>query len=196
MGSGTLLNNYYNKYGKDQFIKEILYSFHTREEASAKEAELITVETLNDPNCLNLKTGGDSSYSVYMPILKERVGIKNPNFGNHTKPSQEIIAKRKEGLLKSSKFQQSRKSQKYRQKQSDIQSKTVTIFDIKFNILFEYKNCRIAAENLGVTRANISNAIRYKRMIGKRIKILDVPCYVCYKENLEEYINEIKQTTC
>ena len=50
-------------------------------------------------------------------------------------------------------------------------------------------------KSLGVTRANISNAIRDKRMIGKKIKLLPGLCYVCYKENLEEYLNEIKQTS-
>ena len=50
-------------------------------------------------------------------------------------------------------------------------------------------------KSLGVTRANISNAIRDKRMIDKKIKLLPGPCYVCYKENLEEYLNEIKQTS-
>ena len=195
MGSGTVINNYYKKYGKDVFSKEILHTFATREEASTKESELVNVETLKDPLCLNLKTGGDSNYSTYIPILKERTGSKNPNFGNHKKPSKEIIEKRQLAMKNSSKFQQSRKSEEYRSKISAIQSKAVVVFDTAFTINFEFKNCKDAAENLGVTRANISNAIRDKRMIGKKIKLLPGPCYVCYKENLEEYLNEIKQTS-
>lgn len=133
--------------------------------------------------------------NIVMPILKERIGDKNPNFGNHTKPSKEVKRKRTENMINSFKFQSSRKSEEYRKKISDIQSRTVVLFNTSFKVEYKFKNCREAAEKLKVTRANISNAIRDKRKIGKKIKCLEGLYYVCFKDNLEVYINEIKQTT-
>ena len=127
-----------------------------------------------------------------MPILYQRVGSKNPNFGNRKKPSKEIIEKRRQGLLNSDRFKLSKQNLDYKEKISNIQSKTVLIFDEYYVIKHSFKNCRVAAEFLGVTRANISNAIRDKRKIGRRIKILDNEYYVCYEENFENYKNEIE----
>lgn len=193
MGSGILITRLIKKYSFSDFKKEILFVFDTREEASLKEQELVTKDVLQDPLCLNLKTGGDcGAFSIYMPILTERVGNKNPNFGNTKKPSQEIIEKRRQGLLNSKRLKLSRQNPEFKEKISNIQSKTVLIFDEYYVIKYSFKNCRVAAEFLGVTRANISNAIRDKRKIGKRIKILSNEYYVCFEHNFENYKNEIE----
>lgn len=67
-GSGTLINRSVEKYGRENFITEILERCKTEEEAYEAEARYVTEETLKDPNCYNLKLGGrgSSSGTVYM----------------------------------------------------------------------------------------------------------------------------------
>jgi len=194
MGSGTLIKRSVEKYGIESFNKEILQEFQTREEASILEEQLVTRETLEDPLCLNLKTGGDLGVSFYMPMLKERIGAKNPNFGNTKVMDKDKREKIRLAMIASPLFHASRKSEEYRKKISDVQSKTVIVFNQDFEILYSFKNCRVTAEYFGVTRANISNAIRDKRLIGKKIKTLEGKCYVCYEQNFELYKQEIQNS--
>lgn len=58
MGSGTILRNAIKKHGVKKFVREILFSFHTRAELLRKEAELVNNDLLQDPLCYNLISGG------------------------------------------------------------------------------------------------------------------------------------------
>lgn len=58
LGSGKRLCRSVNKHGKDAHIRETLFEFATREEASEYEKQIITQEMLEDPNCLNCGPGG------------------------------------------------------------------------------------------------------------------------------------------
>lgn len=58
IGSGKYLLLAIKKYGKENFIKEILYTFSTPKEMYAKEAEIVTKEFLLTENTYNLKVGG------------------------------------------------------------------------------------------------------------------------------------------
>lgn len=64
MGSGYRINLAYKKYGIENFTKEILIIFDTREEASNYEMEMVTEELIKDSNCYNIKTGGDFGRTV------------------------------------------------------------------------------------------------------------------------------------
>ena len=59
-GSGTLIRLIIKELGKKNFKKEILFVGETREEVLKKEAEMVSLETLNDPLNYNLALGGDS----------------------------------------------------------------------------------------------------------------------------------------
>jgi hypothetical protein len=63
MGSGTLMRRAIRKYGAGNFRREILFIYESREEAFIKEAELVNVDTLKDPNCYNLVLGGKGAKS-------------------------------------------------------------------------------------------------------------------------------------
>lgn len=58
LGSGNVLKQSISKYGKENFLRETLYSFDNEKDAYSKEKELVTLDLVSDPNCYNLKIGG------------------------------------------------------------------------------------------------------------------------------------------
>lgn len=63
LGSGKRLYYELNKYGRDNFKFEILEQFNSREELVQAEIKLITEQHVENPNCLNLKSGGSGGFS-------------------------------------------------------------------------------------------------------------------------------------
>lgn len=58
LGSGTRLKNAINKYGRDNFIRETLYTFNDKDIASKAEQEYITEEMIKSEQCYNIGMGG------------------------------------------------------------------------------------------------------------------------------------------
>lgn len=58
MGSGKYLNYAFQKYGLENFIKEILFIFDNPEDMYAKEADIVNEAFLAEQNTYNLKKGG------------------------------------------------------------------------------------------------------------------------------------------
>jgi len=63
MGTGKRVLRSLKKHGRQNHTKIIIEFFNTREEASAAEEKLVTVELLKNPLCMNLQTGGDTDIS-------------------------------------------------------------------------------------------------------------------------------------
>jgi hypothetical protein len=59
LGSGKLLNQAIEKYGRDNFVREIVEYYDTVEQAYLAEAEMVDV---NDPLSYNLKNGGHGGW--------------------------------------------------------------------------------------------------------------------------------------
>lgn len=74
LGSGTAFKLAEEKYGKENFVKEILKIFDTKEEAYALEAELVTEEFIKLPTNYNLKLGGDGGWSF---INENRLNVNS-----------------------------------------------------------------------------------------------------------------------
>lgn len=68
MGSGRAIRKAIKKYGKENFLKEIIADYPTRKEASNHEKQIVTIELINDLMCYNLKTGGDNGFTRKMSI--------------------------------------------------------------------------------------------------------------------------------
>jgi hypothetical protein len=58
LGSGTRIMNSIQKYGKENFKREILFIFESMEEAFSKEEEVIEIYRNKDPLCMNIRRGG------------------------------------------------------------------------------------------------------------------------------------------
>jgi hypothetical protein len=61
LGSGKLLNQAIALYGRESFIKEILFVYENHSEAFSKEKELLE-QHLDSDLCYNLKQGGDGGW--------------------------------------------------------------------------------------------------------------------------------------
>lgn len=77
MGSGKRLKQAINKYGIENFSKEILFVFETEEEMNSKERELVTEEFCAQENNYNLCPGGNGGWDYINTSGKSsRLGAK------------------------------------------------------------------------------------------------------------------------
>ncbi|WP_407307333.1 hypothetical protein [Acinetobacter sp.] len=59
LGSGRRVKAEVKKYGKKNFVREVLEYLPSREALCARETEIVCEELLSNPLCLNLKNGGE-----------------------------------------------------------------------------------------------------------------------------------------
>ena len=95
LGSGLLLQRAINKYGSDNFIKEILHISSSKEENAEQEKLFIEkYNAVNDPNFYNIHVGGFGGNTIagwdserLAQYKKEKSiatsGEKNPRYGAH-----------------------------------------------------------------------------------------------------------------
>jgi len=65
MGSGTILHQAYNSDGIENFTKEIIKFFDTREECSLYESQIVNKELARSRDCYNIRLGGDNQFVWY-----------------------------------------------------------------------------------------------------------------------------------
>lgn len=58
LGSGKLIRGAIKKFGRENFIKEILFVFDTKEEMNSKEKELVNLQLVENKTCYNMALGG------------------------------------------------------------------------------------------------------------------------------------------
>ena len=74
-GSGTRIKRDIKKYGLQCFIKEILISnVKDRETLATLESQIVTIELLSDPMCLNLIPGGRGRHGPLSDEHKRKIG--------------------------------------------------------------------------------------------------------------------------
>lgn len=84
MGSGVALKHAFDKYGKENFTKEIIHMCVSREEASNIERSLVTEEFCALTTNYNMRTGGDECYAHHPETRKKmsnaKKGSKLPDY--------------------------------------------------------------------------------------------------------------------
>lgn len=106
LGSGKILQRAIDKYGKENFQREILYISKNAQENSEKEKEFIKAfNAIKDRTFYNIAEGGDGGDIFHLlPVeqqekirqeaRKRTTGIKNPRYGVHlTEETKEKIRK-------------------------------------------------------------------------------------------------------
>jgi hypothetical protein len=83
LGGGKILTRSIRKYGKENHSIEIMEWFNDRETLANREKELVNLEILKDPMCMNLKLGGEGGST---PTLSEshKANISKGNIGKNT----------------------------------------------------------------------------------------------------------------
>lgn len=75
LGSGNLLRRAIEKYGLENFKREILFECSSKEEMDAKEAELVNEEFLKHKDVYNIKLGGQGGWDYCnMPEHHSNIG--------------------------------------------------------------------------------------------------------------------------
>jgi dissimilatory sulfite reductase (desulfoviridin) alpha/beta subunit len=76
LGSGKHLNRAIKKYGKENFVKEVLHIFDNEDDMNAKEAELVNEEFLLRNDVYNLCPGGQGGFG-YINSNNEITSARN-----------------------------------------------------------------------------------------------------------------------
>lgn len=76
LGSGKLLKRAIEKYGEENFKREILFECSSVEEMNAKEAELVNEDFLKRDDVYNLKEGGEGGFDF---IIKNNLNTNSQN---------------------------------------------------------------------------------------------------------------------
>ena len=74
MGSGTEIKEVLKKYGRNSFVKEILFEYDSKEEMLVKEKELVTKEFCMRVDTYNRIEGGGTYLNLGMLCVKDKEG--------------------------------------------------------------------------------------------------------------------------
>lgn len=91
LGSGFILKSALKKYGKDKFSREVLYIYHTRQEARTKEAQIVDKEFCDRLDTYNLTIGGMG--------VEDQTGSKNHRYGKVALNAKKVKAIHKDGTI-------------------------------------------------------------------------------------------------
>jgi hypothetical protein len=138
LGSGKLLLEAIEKYGKENFKKEILYIFPTKYEALLKEVEIVDENFINRKDTYNFKLGGEGGWDHIPSMIKKDKEFRKKMYKNVSKG---VKIAHKEGRLKgwhgyTSGFKGKHHSPKTKKRISEKQKLSKEIIEKRLNIIF------------------------------------------------------------
>lgn len=194
MGSGVLLWRAYNKYGQENFTKEIVKYFNSSEEMYDYERQVVNEDEVKNKQCYNVSIGGGGNYLKSLsdeqmteyrkkmsntikekfntPEYKEKFseltrGEKNPMFGRHH--SEESKKKMRDAKLgkKIGHF-----SEEHKRKLSESHKGKKKQYDVwnkgKTGIYSEETLEKIRMAHLGKKQSDETIEKRRQKMIGQK----------------------------
>ena len=113
LGSGLVLKQSVKKYGRDAHIREIIHFCESYETMTSLEKEIVNLDLLNDPNCMNIRPGGDGGThgkEKEMWTQKNKLQMakavsdswKDPNIRKLRTDNQKLSALKPENILRQS----------------------------------------------------------------------------------------------
>lgn len=179
MGSGKRLHYAYKKYGIENFKKDILKFFNTKEEAYMYESEIVTEELVKDDNCYNIVTGGKGSFPIECNDSNNiRVRDINGNCFVTTKDDERWLNGELVGIVKC--------KSPFRNKITG-EIKQFDIFEVDKNLWEGILSNRV---NVKDNNGNIYNVSIYdERYISGKLKYIWTG-----RKHSDETINKIKET--
>lgn len=126
LGSGVWLLRAIKKYGKENFKKEVLAVFDTREEAFFIEKSVVTRELIEDRNCYNITCGGKGNPNAYKIVQKR---IENKKKEKHI--TNKLKGERRTEAQKMASIQHSSK----RKGKPAFNKKEIVLFGVKYSSL-------------------------------------------------------------
>ena len=155
-------NEVWNKiFNKTKILVEILYDELTKEDASNKEKELISLygrKDINTGTLCNMTDGGDGiwnckrSEETKLKLREQKIGSKNPQFGK--KQSAELIEKRFKNIRGSKRSEATKIKQSISSIKSGQAKKTIVFNYTKKEEIGIYHSISEACRSLGLDPKN------------------------------------------
>lgn len=76
LGSGTNIRKAIKQYGKESFIREILFEYDNKEDMLLKEAEIVNKDFISRKDTYNISIGGGELYTLNMITVKDGDSFK------------------------------------------------------------------------------------------------------------------------
>ena len=184
LGGDSSTNNLVRLTAREHFICHLLLTkMHSKPGLGIALCRMMSDTRNNKPRYLP-KSSKIYAYAKEQASISKR-GANNPMWGKTYNQTEETKQKISDVLRASTRLKESRSSKEYREKISDVQSEETLLVSVKTNqIVSSWKNCRVLADALNCTYANIKNARRDKRPIGRRLKtVLSEECFVIYQKD-------------
>jgi hypothetical protein len=102
LGSGRRILHEIKKYGRENFVREIIETLPDETSLRKREQEIVNAELLRDPLCLNLKNGGQGGWDhIGSDAIKKRVVsfVSTTTGRTYTVEHREAIRRSKIGNL-------------------------------------------------------------------------------------------------
>ena len=167
LGSGVAFRNAVKKYGKENFVREIIFEAETAEELNQKEYELtVKYDVINSDEWYNLCYGGVSTNGYKFSdevkrIMSEKkkgvfAGKNNPMYGVHRKLTEE----HKRKISMNHKDQYGEKNWMYG-KTYGQNPRSRKVICVENGIM--YDSAKRAAHELGVNYSNLVSVLKGRR---------------------------------